>query len=218
MVMENKNKVIEATFTEWKKTRPEFVKASKESIKEANARFQVQKGAVIEDNFIKAAMQASDTSNGGIVVQRTSKDVDYFYGADFKLTYKKTGMKHIDGHSIYVDITCNPNKKGVTLLQENFYTMSNGCKVSLGVKTENTHFYYYKPVLVIMLHSDWNIITFEEADLHAIFFAAIKTALYIANEMEFEYAGAIRVGGGKRASDKVAVKSKGKYIDSLLSK
>lgn len=193
------------TFKEWKTT---YSKKAADAFKAKLDAEQIQIGKLLEINFIKAATQLAD-KNDYLKVDTVSQDVDLFFGADFKFTYKDTLNETMNNLSMHVDITANPEKKNMHILQEDVYTMSNQIKVSFGVKYENRFFYYNKPVLVIFLHVDptkpLNPI-FREEDMLAVFFAAQSVCRYISYEIEYSFAGEDKTGGGKRASEVVCVK------------
>ncbi len=179
------------------KSKVEYSKSKIDNMK----RGQTSLGDIIERNFVTAAMAVSNKQFLSII--RTNKDIDYIFGADLKVQYRTAD---IEGYSSFIDITTNPYKKHYTPWKENVYVMSNGCQVSIGYKLENSVFHYRKPVLVIVLHNEWQEITFQESDVAAIMFICAQATRYISDILEFNYNGKLTVGGGKRASTKVTKK------------
>ena len=194
-----------STFKDWKAG---LNKGFGEDFKERLDWQQISIGKLLEMNFIKASIQLAD-NNDYIKVDTVSQDIDLFFGADFKLTFKDERDPIINNLSLHVDITANPEKKNMEILYEDIFTMSNGIKVSLGVKRENRFFYYSKPVMVIFLKINENerlYPIFKHNDIIGIFFAAKTVGKYISYDMEYEFAGEMKVGAGKRASEIVQVK------------
>lgn len=194
-----------STFKDWKSN---LNKGFGEDFKAKLDWQQITIGKLLEMNFIKAATQLAD-NNAYIKVDTVSQDIDLFFGADFKLTFKDEHDPMINNLSLHVDITANPEKKNMELLYENIFTMSNGIKVSLGVKRENRFFYYSKPVMVLFLNvnEDERLYpVFKHTDIIGAFFAARTVGKYVSYDMEYRFGGEEKVGAGKRASEIVQVK------------
>lgn len=189
-------------FRDWEEANKSKVTMSKQRITENKKQRQMAIGEVMERNFMTAAL---NVSNEQVAITKCPTTMDYMFGADFKLQYKNTGMD-IDGYSVYCDITLNPNKKGLTLIEGFSFRMSNGCEVSLGYKLESAQFIYRKPVLVFVLDTNYKAIEFEECDMLAIMYAAVKATKYVSDVLTYEFDGK-RVTGGKRASQRVIFKN-----------
>lgn len=189
-------------FKKWEQDNKTKVSYSKKRISEKKQQ-QVGLGELVERNFIAAAL---NVSNEQVTITKTPKSMDYMFGADFKIQYKRTGMA-IDGYSVYCDITLNPNKKDVIMYRENAFSMANGCTVSIGYKKECSQFVYRKPVLVFVIHTDYKVVEFEEGDVLAMLYAAIQPTKYISDVLTYKY-NDVLVRGCKRASTKVIFKHK----------
>lgn len=179
---------------------------SKKSIEVTKKKYEAQQwgfGKLFEYNFIKTATNLADT-NSYLKIDNVSKEFDYFFGGDFKLTYKDNNDDMVNNMSIYVDITTNKEKKNLITLAKNAYTLSNGCTVSIGFKLKNNFFKYNKPVMILLLDAD-NAISpiFKEEDIIAIFFMALQHVKYLSYNKVFSFGGETKQGGGKRASELV---------------
>lgn len=187
-------------FKDWMKEQD---KKTVELTKQKYESQQMGFGKLFELNFIKVATGLAD-NNPFLKVDSVSQETDYFFGADFKLSYKDEHDDTVNNMSIFVDITTNASKKYMITLVENGYTLSNGCTVSIGYKLRNNYFKYNKPVMVLLLNSSkatspW----FKEEDVLAIFFMALQQVKYLSYTKTFSFNKEDKQGGGKRASELV---------------
>lgn len=144
-----------------------------------------------------------------------SRDIDFIYGADIKITFKDEQGK---GVSQYVDLTCNFHKEcrwiknpmGIftdDIKEANVFSKKSGLK--LGLKYSNKYFTYEKPVLVVYVYnptmvSDDDILWIKD----------------ISKDIAYEYSrrmanGNIRKGFGKSISNFVFIDND--YEEKYLS-
>lgn len=194
------------TFNDWRK---ELDRKEVEAFKQRIESEQITLGKLLEINFIKMADQIADW-NKKIDITKASKELDLLFGADFKVTYNSLRDEDVNNMSIHIDITSNPFKKGLWILQENVFTMSNGITVSYGVKFSNRYFYYNKPVVVFVLNLPpdgfFNPI-FTQEDVITAIYKAEEIAKFISYRINYKFANEWKYGGGKRASEIVYLKS-----------
>lgn len=158
-------------------------------------------GAIAEQKITQLMVESGLFSK----IVSCSKDVDFIYGADIKITFKDEQGK---GVSQYVDLTCNVHKEcrwiknpiGIftdDIKEANVFSKKSGLK--LGLKYSNKYFTYEKPVLVVYVSNPTMV---GDDDI-----LWIKD---ISKDIAYEYSrrmanGNIRKGFGKSISNFVFV-------------
>ena len=161
-----------------------------EKFKERVDAQQIGFGKLLELNFIKMAGQVA-AWNKKLGITPASKELDLLFGADFKVTYSSLKDEEINNMSMHIDITANPTKKGMWILQENVFTMSNGITVHYGVKFSNRYFHYNKPVLIIVLSLPEDTYCnpiFTQEDVITAIYKAEAISKFISYRINYKFA------------------------------
>lgn len=184
------------------------------------AKRQLAFGDIVENNILNLMEDCAATNY--IKVDRLNKVYDYFFGADSKVMFMHDSKDNINGMSTYIDITV-ADKEGVKYLSHDartgrmylsnttspmpVYTLSNGLKLMIGLRTRNgNRFYYKKPVIIVRLLTEGFVNPiFTESDINAIVMYLRRACFFTSYGFRYTFNHVCTIGTGKRASEVISL-------------